>query len=159
MEGLLEHLLNEALVVVGRWPKGLKMGFQRGFLLMECIACEMRLLGGTEHKTRALMSHLEKENMTNNITGGSEMLTFEITPRSKAVILKVGSLDQQHRHYREHVSSTDAQTSPLTTSSSGLGPSLQHSGIASGNSDAHLSLRTTQHSTVSKKRGCYLPTG
>lgn len=159
MEGLLEPLLNEALVAVGCCPEGLKMGFQYGFLLMECKACEMRLLGGTEHKTGALMSPLGKENMTNNITGGSEMLTFEITPCSKAVILKAGSLDQQHQHYWEHVSSTDAQTSPLTISSSGMGPSLQHFGIASGNSDAHLSLRTTQHSTVSKKRGCYLPTG
>lgn len=88
--------LKEALVTVGRWPKELKIGFQLGFLLMECTGCEMRLLGGTENKTGALMSPLEKENMTNNITGVSEMLTLEITPCSKAVILKAGSLDQQH---------------------------------------------------------------
>lgn len=86
--------LKEALVTVGRWPKELKMVFQLGFFLMECTGCEMRLLGGTENKTGALMSPLEKENMTNNITGVYEML--EIIPCSKAVIVKAGSLDQQH---------------------------------------------------------------
>lgn len=71
--------LKAALMTVGHWPKELKMGFRLVFFLVECTGCEMRLLGDTENKTGVLIPPLGKENMTNNITGVSEMLAFEIT--------------------------------------------------------------------------------